>query len=126
MHAGFRRALLSDPGIRIPDGIKEYKERPDFMFLRDTQKNVEALLESFGILLPEQVVQEHAHGVQAERFRPAEFFVNALGIKSRGLPHFQLIDCSGWNVVASNEPGLLRVPILRGFVCPTRRLRLRT
>src|SRR5580704_2059873 len=126
MHAGFWCALLSDLGIGIPNGIKEYKERPDFMFLRDGQKNVEALFESLAILLPEQVVQEHAHGVQSERFRPPEFFVDALGIESRGLPHFQLVDGRGWNVVATNQPRLFLIPVIRRLFRPTSGLRLRT
>src|SRR6476661_3697504 len=126
MHSGSRGMLLSEFWICIPAGIEQYKKRPDFVFLGDAQKNIDALLETFRILLPEQVVQKDAHGVEAERLRPTEFGIDALGIKGRGLPHFQLIDGCGWNVVAADKPWLTGVPLVRGFLGPTRCLRMRT
>jgi hypothetical protein len=95
------------------------------MFLRDAQENVEALFESLGILLPEQVVQKDAHGVQAQGLRPAELLVYALGIESIRLPRFKFVYGRGWNVVAADEPGLMCVPIVRSLFSPTGCLRLR-
>jgi len=39
--------------------------------------------------------------------RPNEFLVDLLRIESGFLPHLQLIDGAGGNVVAADEPGLL-------------------
>jgi hypothetical protein len=64
------------------------------------------------ILLPEQVVQEDAHGVHAQTFRPAQLLVDLLWIESLRLPHFQLVDCIRRNVVAAHQPGLLRIPAI--------------
>ena len=44
----------------------------------DGEKGVDALLEAVGVLLPEEVVEEDAHGVHADGFGPAEFAVDAL------------------------------------------------
>ena len=96
------------------------------MFLRDIQKNVDALLESRRILLPEQIMQKHPHGVQPQRFGPAQFCVDPLRIESIRLPHLEFVDCIGRNVIAADEPWLLCIPVIRGLFFPTGRLRLRT
>src|SRR5580658_4333984 len=118
--------LFAEFGIRIPARIKKHKQRPDFVLLRDAQKNIYTFLESRVVLLPEQVMQEHAHRVQSQRFRPTEFRVDPLRIEALRLPHFEFIDRRGRNVVTADEPGLLRVPIIRRLFCPPSGLRLRT
>src|SRR2546429_5682980 len=83
------------------------------MFRCNRQKLVDALLETISVLLPEQVMQEDAHRVHAEGFGPAKFLVDLFRIKSRLLPHFQLIDRRARNVIAPNKPRLLCVPFVR-------------
>src|SRR6202022_4440658 len=90
---------------------------------RDRQELVNALLKTGGILLPEQVVQEDAHGVHAHRFSPSQFLFDLFGIKRRLLPHLQLVDRRLRNIITSNQPGLLRVPSIRLLLRPTWRLR---
>src|SRR5580693_3467110 len=118
--------LFAKFGIRIPAGIEEHKKRPDFVLLRNAQENIHSLLESRRILLPEQVMQKHAHGVQAQRLSPTQFRIDALRIETLCLPHFELIDRGGRNVVAADQPRLSRVPIIRCLFCPASRLCLRT
>ncbi len=45
-------------------------------------------------------------------FGPAELGVDAPGVESIGLPHFELVNGVGGNVVAADEPGLMRVPVV--------------
>ena len=66
-------------------------------------------------------MEKNAHGVHAERLSPAEFGINARGIESVGLPHFELVDGVGGDVVAADEPGLLVVPGVGGGFGPARR-----
>ena len=89
------------------------------MLVTDGQKRVDAALESRSILLPEQIMQEHSHGVHAERLRPAKLLVNFFGIECGGMPHFELIDCVGRQVIASHEPRFARVPLVCAFFGPT-------
>ena len=69
------------------------------------KKLVDALLEALWILLPQQIVQEDAHGVHAQRFRPAQFLVDLLRIERVRLPHLQFVDGGGGNVVAPTSQG---------------------
>ena len=92
------------------------------MLARDGEEGVEALLEAFGILLPELVLQEDAHGVHADALRHAELFVVQLRIPGGSLKHFELIDGVGGNVVGAYQPGLLRVPGVGLFGRPARRM----
>ena len=61
------------------------------VFGGDLQKYRDALLESLRVLLPQQVMQKNSHGVQSQRFGPAEFLVNFFGVEAVGLPHLQFI-----------------------------------
>src|SRR5437763_7828432 len=88
----------------------------------DIEELLYALLESFRILLPQQVVEKYAHGVHAELLRPTQLQVDAPRIKSVRLPHLELIDGVVWDVVAAQRPGLLRVPGVRLFRRPPFRL----
>src|SRR5579871_1325810 len=68
-------------------------------------------------------MQEHAHGIHAQLFRPAEFQVNPFRIKRVGLPHFEFVDGVGRNVIAPHQPRLRRIPISRGVLGPALVLR---
>ena len=63
--------------------------------------------------MPRQIVQENAHGVEAQRFGPAEFQIDALGIEGFRLPHLQFVDGGGGDVVAADQKGLVLVPRVR-------------
>src|SRR5262249_41160400 len=62
------------------------------------------------VRFPGEVVQEDAHGVEADLLGPAQLAVNRLGVERVGLPHFELIDGGAGDEVAADEPGLLGVP----------------
>src|ERR1700683_4448523 len=111
MNSGRGRALLSETRIRIPDGIEEDEERADIMLRGNLKESVHAFLEAFWILLPEEIVEEDAHGVHAERFGPAKLEINASGIEGVRLPHFDIVDRRGGNVIAADQPGLAGAPI---------------
>ena len=89
------------------------------------QKLIDALLKPGRILLPQQVVQEHPHGIHTHAFGPAQFLVDLSGIERGVLPHLQLVNRVLWNVVASNQPWLLCVPVVGFLLGPPGRLRLR-
>ena len=76
----------------------------------DGQKCVDALLKALRILLPEQVVQEHAHGVHADALGPAQFAVDGGRIEGVGLPHLQFVDGRRRQKVRAHRPGLAGVP----------------
>ena len=67
-------------------------------------------LKRLWILLPEQVVQEDAHGVHADAFGPAQFAVDGGGIEGIGLPHLEFVDRGGGQKVRAHRPGLLGIP----------------
>ena len=66
-----------------------------------------------GVLLPRQVVQEHPHRLHAEVLGPAELLVDGLRVERVGLPHLELVDGRRRDVVAADQPRLLRVPLVR-------------
>jgi hypothetical protein len=114
--------LRAELRVGIPAGIEEHEDGLDVCLEAIVEEGVEALLEAFGILLPELVLQEDAHGVHADALRHAEFFVVELRIPGGGLKHFELIDGVGGNVVCADEPGLLRVPGVGLLGGPARRV----
>ena len=90
------------------------------MPLRNRQKLIQAIEKSARILLPEQIVQEYAHGVEAERFGPPELAIDGLRIECRRLPHLQLIDGSARHEIASHHPAGRIAPRSRTFAAPDR------
>ena len=103
---------------RVPTGIEQHEYRTDVVLGSNVQEDIDALLESAGVLLPEQIVQEHTHRIHAQTFRPAEFFVDLLRIERLRLPHLKLVDGIRRNVVAANEPWLLLIPRVGFFLRP--------
>ncbi len=84
----------------------------------DGEKGVEAADEAFGILLPELVLKEDAHGVHADGFGEAQLAVVDGGVEGRSLKHLELVDGIGGNVVRADEPGLAAIPGVRRFLGP--------
>ena len=72
------------------------------VFGRDGQKRIHALAEARLVLLPEQIVEEYPHGVHADALRPAQFEIDPFRIERFGLPHFQLVDCGGRDVIGAD------------------------
>src|SRR5262249_59410799 len=107
MDARNRRTLRSELGIRIPAGIEQDKNRTDMVLRGDGQELIDTLCEARGVLLPEEVVQKNPHGLHAHTFRPSQFLVDLIGIKSFGLPHLEFINCSGGQVVFLLSPHVL-------------------
>ena len=52
-----------------------------------------------------EIVQEDAHGVHAETLRPAELDIYPLWVEGGGLPHLELVDGVGGDVVAAKTQG---------------------
>ena len=109
--------------MRIPARVKQNENWADVVARAYREKLVEALLESVGVLLPQQVVEENAHGIHADRLRPAELLVDLLGIEGCGLPHLQLVDRVVGNEVAAHQPRLLLIPRVGLFNRPALALR---
>src|SRR5262249_16307997 len=116
------RRLRPEFRIWIPNRIKQHQHRPDVVLCANRKKFIEPLRESSRILLPEQIMQEHAHRVQPDRFRPAKLQINALRVERLCLPHLYLVRSRRRNVIAPDEPWLLRVPRLGLLSAPPRRL----
>src|SRR5450432_4694526 len=88
----------------------------------DRQKCVDPLPKARGVLLPQKIVQEYAHGIHANVLSPAKLLVDLLRIEGVFLPHFQFVDGTGRNVVAADQPWLLLVPSVRFGLTPPRAL----
>ena len=125
MHAGRRIVLLAEMRVGIPARIEEHEQRFDPMLRRDVEELIDPRLVPFGILLPWQVMQEHPHRRHTEPFGPAELLVDRVRIERVGLPHLELIDRGGWNVVAADQPWLPRIPLIGLRLGPPARGRLR-
>src|ERR1043166_937278 len=113
VYARARLALFSELRIRIPHGVEEHEHRSDLVFRGDGEKLIQATLEAFRVLLPEQVVKKDAHRVHAETFRPTELEIDSLRIERVRLPHLELIDRARRIVIPPDEPWLFGVPVAR-------------
>src|SRR6202022_2706491 len=78
MHPRNRRVLRSEMRFWIPAGIKQYKDGLDAMTRGYLEEGIHAACESLGVLLPEQIVQKHPHGVHAELLRPSQLQVGGV------------------------------------------------
>ena len=85
----------------------------------DGEKRVDALLKSLRILLPEKVVQEHAHRVHADSLGPSQLAIDGRRIEGVGLPHLQFVDRRGRQKIRTNGPRLAGVPLVGLSIGPT-------
>src|SRR3954467_785375 len=76
----------------------------------DAEKSIQALHETFGVLLPKLILQENAHGVHADRLTQPQFSVIDGRIEGGGLEHLKLVDSVRGNVVCADKPRLASVP----------------
>src|SRR5579883_3533604 len=92
MYARDRRMLWAEPRIGVPAGVEQHENGLDVVLVSDCEESDDTPLEAARVLLPDEVVQKHSHGVHPESLRPAELDVDALGIERRRLPHLELVD----------------------------------
>ena len=116
-----RSGGLSDA---VAQALKEHEKDFYFVLCRYLQKFIDARIKALGVLLPNKVVQIHAHNVETQLVRPAKLLVDLLRIESFRTPHFDLIDCVAVDIVTTSKKRLLGIPLIRLFRRPTlRRLR---
>jgi hypothetical protein len=84
----------------------------------DGEEGIEPLGESFGVLLPELVLQEDAHGVHPDGFSQPQLAIVDCGVEGGSLKHLELVNSVGGNVVGAYEPGLTRIPGIGLFCSP--------
>src|ERR1700681_126809 len=82
------------------------------MLVRDLKELIHPAKKPGGVLLPQEVMQKHSHGVHAQVLRPTQFAVDRRQIKCVRLPHLQLIDGRAWKEIASDQEWLTRVPFV--------------
>src|SRR5712671_292609 len=103
---------------RIPYRVEENEHRSNVVSVCDREELVHATQKADRVLLPEEIVKEDAHGVEAERLRPSELTVDGTWVECRRLPHLELVDCRTGNEVAANEPARGIRPRVRPFHRP--------
>ena len=73
-------------------------------------RNLDALLETLGVLLPQQVVQDRRASCSYRSPAPNRVPCRWCGIEGVRLPHLQLIDGVGRHVIGADQPRLAVVP----------------
>ena len=66
--------------------------------------------EALAILGPEQIVEKHPHGVEADLPSHAQLAIDAAGLIGARLKHLELIDGVRGDVVRADEPTLRLIP----------------
>src|SRR5688500_15841568 len=110
-----RLALLAEARVGIPHTVKQYEHHADAVLVGDAEELIDAREESLCVLLPENVVQEHANAVEPQPLGQREFPVDGVQVERFRLPHLELVDRVRRDVVAPDEPRLLAVPVV-GFL----------
>src|SRR5262245_10288865 len=100
--------LFSRFGARVPDAVEEHEYHPDAMPVADREELLDAIQITF--LLPQEVVEEDPHAVEAEPGRIAELPIEDLGIEAVRLPHLELVDRRRGSEVRTHEEWVLPVP----------------
>src|ERR1700719_853567 len=99
-----RCALRAKMRHRIPYRVEEHEHRSNVVSVGNREELVHATQEADRILLPEEIVQEDAHCVEADRLCPSELTVDGTWVDGRDLPHLQLVDGRTGNEVATDKP----------------------
>ena len=89
---------------------------------RNGEELIDARAVTCRILLPQQVVQEHAHRRHPEALGQPELLLDGGRVERVCLPHLELVDGGRRDVVAADEPGLFRVPGVGCVLRPAGRL----
>ena len=106
MDARPRRRLRAERELGIPAIVEEDEHRPDVVPVGDLQEPLQSPQEAAGVLLPQEIVKEDAHGVEPEVLGPAELLVDDGRVEGRRLPHLERVDGRPGDVVAAERPGL--------------------
>ncbi len=117
------RMLFAQFRIWIPTRIEQHKQRLDMVLVRNGQKRTHAFLKPRAVLLPKQIMQEHAHRRHAQTLRPTQLQVDPLWVERIRLPHLQFVNGVGRQIVAADRPRLLRIPGIGLLSGPARWLR---
>src|ERR1700737_2306970 len=88
------------------------------VLVRNVQKRVDPRPQTVGVLLPGEIVEKNAHGVESNGFGPPQLKIDSLGVKRIRLPHLKLVDSGSRGVVAANQPGLPGIPVVGSFFSP--------
>src|SRR4051812_38764958 len=107
----FGHPLRPELGKWIPAGIKENEHNSDAMAVRDFEKLIQALQKT--VLLPEKVLEIHAHRIHAQRLCPTQFPIDRRPIETRGLEHLQLVDRRAGQEITTDKPADLLFPSQR-------------
>lgn len=100
--------------IGIPAAIEEHQHGADVVPGDDGEELVNSAREAGRVLLPQEIVEEHAHRVHVRLFGPAQFEIDARGIEARRLPPLEFVDRRRGDVVRADEPWLAIVPGVGG------------
>ena len=109
-------------GLRqgIPNAVKNDEDNREVMAAGGAEELVHPVEKSSRVLLPGEVVEEDAQGIETQILGPGQFTVDLLEIEGIRLPHFELIDRVGGNIIAPDRPGPLLHPGLGFFRGPAR------
>ena len=117
VHPGHRLSLRACLR-RKPAVVEDHEHRVDPDAPGELEESVHARLHAFGIGLPDEVVEEHAHAVHPDLGRPTQLALDRLRIPGLRLPHLELVRGGARGEVAAHEPRLFRVPLVRAFFAP--------
>ena len=104
MDTVLRLGLFSGRIALVPAVVEKNEHCGYTMPGGNVQIPVYPVLESFPVGLPEHMMQENPHAVEAEFFCPSELAVYRFGIESVFLPHFELVYGVGRNEIATCNP----------------------
>src|SRR6476620_5641333 len=111
MHTRFWRWLCPVLRFGVPAIIKKYKQRFYMMIRSNCQKRVYPFFKSKRVVCPYKIVQKNTQRIKSYSFGPPQFTIDCRGVKSLRLPHFQLVDGSARQKIATHEPAFLLVPV---------------
>ena len=118
MNTWDRSWLWTKESLGIPAVIKHHEHSPNSVRTSNTQKLIHAILEIWGILLPDKRMQENSYNIEANASCIAELTIYCLQIESFGLPHFKDINSCAWYKVTPCKPSVVRIPLVCLVCCP--------
>ena len=116
--------LLAQVGLATGEGTiaKRNEHHAHPVLLGNREELVHPLLQSLGIVLPDEILHEHPQAVVARLLGPTEFLVDRFRIEGLLLPHFGHVHGRPRQIVAPGDRSRLGIPgpsLLLGPACPT-------
>ena len=102
---GAGSGLFPQGELTFPAVVEEDEPGADSMTVGNFEVSLHAVQESGRVLFPEEVVKVDPHDVHSDLPGVPQFPVDGRRIETLLLPHFQLVDCGGWNEVGAEVPG---------------------